>query len=352
MRNFCSGPVQTFTIGFHEGDKTNEVIDAAATARMFDADHTYAMLGWRDFASYFERFMSDLEEPVAHEPAPAFFFLSQLTSNRVKVALTGQGADEPWAGYHRYLGVKLSGIYSRFPSSLTAAAAQLVTKIPGRLERLKRGVDSLAEPDILTRFTKIYSFFSAEMKSHLYKGELLEQFKQSQYGTREALRHLQKDVQHLDPLSQMLYIDTRANLPDDLLMVADKTSMANSLEVRVPFLDRRLVEFIETLPPQLKLRGFTGKYLHKKALTKWVPRETAYRKKKGFAHPIADWLRAPMRPLVEDCLLTSDSYISRYFDKSYLQEIVRKHQEGREQYMRHLFLLISVELWHRAFMTR
>jgi asparagine synthase (glutamine-hydrolysing) len=105
----------------------------------------------------------------------------------------------------------------------------------------------------------------------------------------------------------MLYIDTRANLPDDLLMVADKTSMANSLEVRVPFLDYRLVEFIESLPPVLKLNGLTGKHLHKKALMKWLPRETIYRKKKGFAHPIADWLRVQMRPLVEDCLLSTDS---------------------------------------------
>jgi asparagine synthase (glutamine-hydrolysing) len=159
-------------------------------------------------------------------------------------------------------------------------------------------------------------------------------------------------VRHLDPLTQMLYIDTRANLPDDLLMVADKTSMANSLEVRVPFLDYRLVEFIESLPPTLKHNWLTGKYLHKKAMTKWLPQEVIYRKKKGFAHPIADWLRGSMKPLVEDCLLSSDSYIARYFDQDYMRQIVNRHQEGKEQYMRHIYLLVSLELWYRNFLNK
>jgi asparagine synthase (glutamine-hydrolysing) len=219
------------------------------------------------------------------------------------------------------------------------------------MERLKRGIASLAEPDLLTRFTKIYSFFSADMKARLYTGELRERFLEAPYGTKEALRELQSHVEHLDPLSQMLYIDTRTSLPDDLLMVADKTSMASSLEVRVPFLDYRLVEFIESLPPQLKLRGLTGKYLHKKSMMKWLPREVVYRKKKGFAHPVAHWLKTSMKPLIEDCLLSRQSAVGRYFDPGYLGQMVRSHQEGREQYMRHIYLLVSFELWHRTFIN-
>jgi asparagine synthase (glutamine-hydrolysing) len=201
---------------------------------------------------------------------------------------------------------------------------------------------------MLTRFTKVYSFFSADMKEQLYKGALKQGFDADHFGTRKALSRLQGDVKHLDPLTQMLYIDTRANLPDDLLMVADKTSMANSLEVRVPFLDYRLVEFIESLPPSLKLRGFTGKYLHKKAMMKWLPKEIAYRKKKGFAHPIAEWLRKDMRPLVEDCLLSPNSYMATYFNRDYLKKILERDREGKENYMRHIYLLLSLELWHRA----
>lgn len=352
MSEYSARPVQAFTIGFEEGAKTNEVEDARETAHRFGANHYSLMLSYKDYASYFERYMSDLEEPVADEPAPAFYFLAKLTRERVKVALTGQGADEPWAGYDRYLGVKLSSLYSRLPRLMTDRFARAVVKIPGRMERLKRGIASLGERDLLTRFAKIYSFFSAEMKAQLYKGMLKERFEAAPYGAMETLRRLQADVQHLDPLSQMLYIDTRMNLPDDLLMVADKTSMANSLEVRVPFLDYRLVEFVESLPPTVKLKGMTGKYLLKKALTKWLSSETIYRKKKGFAHPIADWLGSSLRPLVEDCLLSSHSSLSRYFDQRYIRQLYTKHLERKEPYMRQIYLLLSLELWHRNFISK
>ena len=319
MSKYSSGAVQAFTIGFEGGEKTNEVSDAQETAHKYGAEHHFQIVSSKDYETYYDRYMQDLEEPVGHEPAAAFYFVSKITSEGVKVALTGQGADEPWAGYDRYKGIKLSTIYSRLPKFVTQNLLPLMAKMPGRMERFKRGITSLGEVDMLTRFAKVYSFFNADMKERLYKGPLRATLANGAYSTKEALRHLQADVQHLDALTQMLYIDTRANLPDDLLMVADKTSMANSLEVRVPFLDYRVVEFIESLPSNLKLRGLTAKYLHKKAMTKWLPRDVVYRKKKGFDHPIAKWMRTSMRPLVEDCLLSQDSYIAQYFDQGYIK---------------------------------
>ncbi|MBE0540480.1 MAG: asparagine synthase (glutamine-hydrolyzing) [Verrucomicrobia bacterium] len=350
MSQYASGPVQTFTIGFEDGEKTNEVEDARAIARRFGADHYSQMLAPGDYVNYYERYMRDLEEPVGNETAAAFYFVSHLTAQKVKVALAGQGADEPWAGYDRYKGVKFSGTYSRLPKFLTNDMAHLVCKLPGRMEQLKRGMVSLGERDMLTRFTKVYSFFNEDMKARLYKGVLKRQFEADPHGSRHALARLQSDVQGLDPLTQMLYIDTRANLPDDLLMVGDKTSMANSLEVRVPFLDYRLVEFIESLPTHLKLKGFTGKYLHKKACEKWLPKEVVHRKKKGFANPVEKWFRVRMRSFVEDCLLGPDSSMGRYFDQDYIRRILELDREGKEQYRRHIYLLVSLELWHRAFM--
>jgi asparagine synthase (glutamine-hydrolysing) len=150
----------------------------------------------------------------------------------------------------------------------------------------------------------------------------------------------------------MLYVDTRANLPDDLLMVGDKTSMACSLEARVPFLDVRLIEFIESLPPNLKLNGMTGKYLHKKACLKWLPKEIVHRKKKGFANPVEEWFRTRMSGFVEECLLSKDSSMARYFDQDYIRQIIALDRSGKEQYRRHLYLLVSLELWHRTFLKR
>ncbi len=349
MAGRSSGPVQTFTIGFEGGEKTNEVEDAKSMARMFGADHYFMEVKPEDYLKYYANYLWDLEEPVGNETAAAFYFVSKIAREKVKVALTGQGADEPWAGYDRYFGAKLSTSYSRLPTAVTSSLASLISRIPGRFERLKRGVSSLSEPDMLTRFTKIYSFFNADMKRQLFKGPLATQIVHDAYRSKEALRRLQDDVRHLDPVSQMLYIDTRANLPDDLLMVGDKTSMANSLEVRVPFLDFRLVEFIESLPLKLKLNGLTGKYLHKKAMLKWLPDKIVYRKKKGFANPIEDWFRTTMRPYVEDCLLSEHSGISRYFNQQYIRYLLDRDKDGKEQLRRQLYLLVSFELWHRTF---
>lgn len=349
MSQYSSGPVQAFTIGFEGGEATNEIDDAKVLARMFGADHHCLMLAPEDYLRYYESYLWDLEEPVGNETAAAFYFVSRITSEKVKVALTGQGADEPWAGYDRYIGAKLSAGYSRIPGVVTGALAGLATRLPGRFERLKRGVLSLSEPDMLTRFAKVYSFFSADLKRDLFRGPLQAQISDDAYRSKYALYRLQKDVDHLDPLTQMLYIDTRASLPDDLLMVGDKTSMANSLEARVPFLDVRLVEFIESLPPGLKLNGLTGKYLHKKALEKWLPKDVVYRKKKGFANPIEHWFRTRMRPFVEEYLLIPDAAVSRYFDQSCIRRMLDRDREGRDQLRRHIYLLVSFEMWHRTF---
>jgi asparagine synthase (glutamine-hydrolysing) len=203
---------------------------------------------------------------------------------------------------------------------------------------------------VLTRFAKMYSFFSADMKRQLFSARLKETLPNDPYHSKEALRRLQADVQHLDPLTQMLYIDTRASLPDDLLMVGDKMSMANSLESRVPFLDYRLIEFIESLPPEMKLNRLTGKYLHKRALEKWLPKEVVWRKKKGFANPVEEWFRTKMRPFVEDHLLSADSAVAEYFDQGYIRRMLILDREGREQFRRHIYLLLSFELWHRTFL--
>jgi asparagine synthase (glutamine-hydrolysing) len=221
-----------------------------------------------------------------------------------------------------------------------------------RAKRLSRGAESLGEPDMLRRFARMYSFFSADVKSDLFRGAMKRAHELDPYGSRFALAHLQNDVAHLDPLTQMLYIDTRSNLPDDLLMVGDKTSMANSIEVRVPFLDRRLVEFVESLPASLKLKGLTGKYLHKRAAEKWLPPKRVHAPKKGFANPVEHWMRTSMRPFIEECLLSPESSMRLYFDQAHIARMLQRDREGHDQFRRHIYLLLSVELWHRAFIRQ
>jgi asparagine synthase (glutamine-hydrolysing) len=348
MRQHVSGPLHTFTIGFAHGEKTNENEDARALSKHYGAQHHEQIVTPQDYLEYFEKYIWDIEEPVGNESAAAFHFVSQLARQHVKVALTGQGVDEPWGGYHRHLGVKLSAVYARLPSSLTRAIKASVNLLP-RNERLKRGVASLSEPDMLTRFAKIYSFFNAEMKGQLFQASVRGQMDLVGGGSGEALRHLYAEAAHLDPVSRMLYIDTRTNLPDDLLMVNDKTSMANSIEARVPFLDHRVVEFVETIPISLKIKALQGKYLHKKAAEKWLPQSVVHRKKKGFANPIDQWMRGALRPFINECLFSERSAVSRYFDIAYIRKLVAMHEAKREDYLFQIYLLISFELWHRRF---
>jgi asparagine synthase (glutamine-hydrolysing) len=216
-------------------------------------------------------------------------------------------------------------------------------------ERLRRGAISLSERDTLTRFVKVYSFFSQEMKLKLFQPWVLDQFSADGRYAREALSTLFGDVKDLDPLTQMLYLDTRTNLPDDLLMVGDKTAMANSVEARVPFLDYRIIEFIETLPANMKIRWLKGKYLHKQAATKWLPREVVFRKKKGFANPVDKWLRGGMQRFVHEYLLNPDAGVNKFFNRSYIQQIVSEHESGKRWNLRHIYLLISFELWYQRF---
>lgn len=349
MSNLTSNPVKTFTIGFEGGAITNETSDARALADKLGADHTEMIVSPQDYLDYYDQYMWNLEEPVGNETAAAFYFVSKIASTKVKVSLCGQGADEPWAGYHRYIGVKLSNIYNRLPKFITSEIKELINLLP-RNERLKRGASSLYEKDILSRFLKIYSFYSDDMKHGLYRKWLKKEFEASDRNPRYTLNKLQSEVQLLDPLTQMLYIDTRCWLPDDLLMVNDKTSMANSIESRVPLLDYRIIEFIETLPPDLRLRGFTGKYLHKRACEKWLPKDIVYRKKKGFDNPIDKWLSGKMELYVKDLLLDKNSGVSLYFNKDYINRLLQLHREKKEHYLRHIYLLLSFELWYQRFM--
>ncbi len=351
MSGLVNQPVRTFTIGFEAGEQTNETDDARGMAQLFGAEHSEMIIGAEDYKKYYERYLWDLEEPVGNESAAAFYFVSLIAAKQVKVALAGQGADEPWAGYRRYVGAKLSGSYSKLPHFITEGVLRKVGDHWVKNEELRRGLTSLYEKDMLTRLVNIYSFFSSSMKGQLFQPWIKEQISCNGFEAKEALRGLQADVQDLDPLTQILYMDTRTNLPDDLLMVGDKTSMANSLEVRVPFLDYRIVEFIETLPPRLKLRGFQGKYLHKKAAEKWLSREVVYRKKKGFANPVHLWLRTSMRQFARDCLLSGDAAVNQYFNPAFIRETLDKHERNEAHHVRHIYLLLSFELWHQQFIS-
>ena len=161
-------PVRTFTIGFEAGEASNETTEARNRAEQFGADHTEMMVSSRNYQDYYQRYLWDIEEPVGNETAAAFYFVSIIASRKVKVALSGQGADEPWAGYDRHIGIKLSQVYSQLPRVCQRGILGRWCSDSVRTRDFARGAVALDESDVLTQLVKIYSFYSSEMRQDCF----------------------------------------------------------------------------------------------------------------------------------------------------------------------------------------
>jgi len=212
---------------------------------------------------------------------------------------------------------------------------------------LKRAVRSLEEDDWKTRFIYMYTLFDDYQKDKMLKPD----FRSQQYRKKEYLEYWAKGLDELEDLNKMLYIDTRMWLVDDLLNYGDKMSMAASIEARVPILDIDLINLIESMPQNLKLKGWKhGKFLHKLVAKNWLPKHILNRKKKGFPTPIDQWFQKELSGEISDILLSSKSYCYRYFSTEYIRLLIESHISRKEDYHRQLFALLSFEFWARRFL--
>lgn len=346
MQRFTGQPIHTFTVGFSDKFEQNELIAARRSAELIGSEHHEAVISAEEYAKFLPKSLWYLEEPIATTSALAFYWICRLAHEYVKVVLTGQGADEPFAGYGRHLGEYYGEWYRRLPSIIrNKVFLPVIDQLP-RNDQLKRAVHSLGIKDPLDRFTQIYSIFDTELKHQLYR---------SGFGSkadklvRDSVRAWEQDVQKLDGLSQMLYIDARFSLPDNLLLYGDKMSMAASIEARVPFLDLELMALVENIPPRLKIQGGKQKYLLKKVMANWLPQEIIKRKKIGFATPIDEWFGGKLRNYIGDQLLASNSACRTYFEPAIIEGMIKDHESRRHDYKRHLFSLLTFELWHKLF---
>jgi asparagine synthase (glutamine-hydrolysing) len=342
-----AGEVRTFTVGFSGGGEgTNEVPQAAETARLFGAQHEHVMVSAEEYLARLPESLLTLEEPGGTTSALAVRFVAALMKPAVPVALSGQGADEPLAGYGRHLGVKLAA-GARALGPLRRPLARLAARTSN--EQLRRGLATLDAGGDGELLLSAYTIFSEDEKRRLY-GEALR----GRAGDADELavvEEYRRPVASLPPLAQVLYVDTRLTLPDELLLIADKMSMAESVELRVPFLDEDLVALVESMHPSLKLRGRTGKWIHKQAMRKLLPEEIVSRRKLGWETPLDRWLRAELRPLLEEVLLGEGELCGELFDTGELRRLIGAHERGERDLTKQLFLLLSLGLWHRGFVA-
>jgi asparagine synthase (glutamine-hydrolysing) len=342
--------VKTFTVGFEGGGiETNEIPLARESAKLLGTQHSDRLIEQHDFQSGLERTIEILEEPISTSSALGFYEVSRLAQEEVPVLLSGQGADEPLAGYWRHVGEWLAmGPVRR---SALRAAGSLLRAAPGRRSvRLRRGLESLRHARLPDRFLATYAMFGPEEKRLLYSPSVAAAL--TDVGdTAGPVEELRIRAAGRDSLQQMLYVDTRLWLPDDLLTVGDKTSMAASVEMRVPFLDRDLVEFVERLPSSYKLRHGRRKAIEKAAARKLLPRQILHRKERGFATPVGQWLRKPgFFEFTREALLDPSSTSPTLFDASRLELLLDEHRSRTADHGRQLYTLLALELWCRRFL--
>ena len=350
MSQASSERVKTFTVGFTDGDDVNELNEARYAAQLFGTDHHEVVIGSLDYEELLAKSIWHLDEPISTTSALAMFFVCKLAREHLKVVLTGQGADEPFAGYHRYLGERYGALYRMIPDVARRSLIRPVVERLPRMERWKRAVRSLDVGDTDGRFVDVYTVFPNDLRQRLWAEHL-----DRTVGSRTAadvVNYWRYGVSNLDTLSQMTYVDARLSLADDLLLYGDKMSMATSIEARVPFLDLGFMEIAEALPGRLRIRGTTRKYLHKKVVAKWLPDEIINRRKRGFETPIDRWFQGELTGYISNLLLGQHSAVANYFASETIQEMITAHAGRHQDYQRQLFSLLSFEIWHRTFINQ
>lgn len=346
MRLRSGTPPTTFTIGFPGHD---DVVDerrlAAETASIIGTDHHDTVMHETDFLSELARCMPRLEEPCGIPSAPALLQLSRFAAEDVKVVLAGQGADEPHGGYGRHQAAALLRPLRLVPTAAARPAASLARALP-RAAAARRISHVLGGRGDAQRLLRLVEISDARVRT-----ALLGQGVEAEHERLAAARELLAGVEGRGLLEQALYVDTHMFMPDGILLCNDKMSMAAGLELRVPFLDRELMRFVERIPATRRVRPGRPKRLHKLAMERLLPARVVSRKKHGFATPYDDWLRASLGEEVER-RYERGGELAELIDPAAAASLVDEHRRGRADHKAMLYCLLELSEWHRAFVER
>lgn len=340
----------TYTVGYGKSAyKDDELSDASETARIFSAKNISVELSRTSFEQSLSRIVSILEEPIASSSIVPMYFVCERARQDVKVALMGQGPDELFGGYNRHLGVHYGGYWRSMPDWLRKGLEAGVTHLP-RNETLKRGVYSLSTEDRMQRYQQVFSIMPGDSVDGLFRGGMLPE--SAGDSIFEFWRDLEPEMEGTDELGGFQILEVRSSLPDELLMYADKLSMAHSLEVRVPFLDREIVEYAERLPAAFKVRHGQRKWLHRKVSEGFLPEAILRRKKRGFAVNVVDeWFHNSLSNNMDGHLLDNTSLMFQFLSPEAVRRLLEDHRSGKSDNHKMLFSLIVFEEWLRSNQT-
>jgi len=346
LMNLYGNSWPTYAVGYGKSFKDDELVDAAQTAEIYGSQHVSVELDRKAFEASLPEIISTLEEPIASSSIVPMYFVCRRARQDVKVALVGQGPDELFGGYRRHLGVRYGSYWRMVPGWLRRPVVGTVNALP-RNEMLKRGVHSLDTPERVKRYQNVFSLLPEnEIDSLFREGMLPEKSGDQMLQIWTDLVPLMEDT---DELGGFQFLEIRSSLPDELLMYADKLSMAHGLEVRVPYLDREIVEYVERLTAEYKIRQGRRKWLHRKVCNEYLPNQILKRKKRGFAvNVVDDWFHDSANRKMENILMDESSGMYEYFRPQIVQRLLKEHINGRNDNHKLLFSLVVFEEWLRV----
>jgi len=331
--------ISTFSVGYEEKDYS-ELGEAGETARLLDTDHHEYIISPLDFRDNLPKLVWHFDEPVADPSAISLYFVARMAKEKITVTLSGEGADEVFGGYGIYREAQslnyLRNLPGLFQNVISYFSELLPEGTPGK-NYVRRAKTNLEDRYVGNAF-----IFGDEVKKELLNKDIpFVSFKEV---TR---RYFNSMVKSYDEVTQMQYIDFFTWMPGDILAKADKMTMANSLELRVPFLDHVVFEFAATIPGEYKVRGKMTKYALRQSFKDVLPVEITERPKKGFPVPTRKWLCNELKNPVQDIL--EHSFTPEYFNYSFVQKLFRDHLQGTADNSRKLWTILIFLLWHDIF---
>jgi asparagine synthase (glutamine-hydrolysing) len=354
MLNFyqenLTSDIKTFTIGFEDQEFEDERKYARIAAKRYGVEYHEMTISSTQFFDFLPKYIWFMEEPIFEPPGVSLFFITQMAREHVKVLISGEGGDEAFAGYQTYRNIVWFERMKRILGPVRNSIGNVLSHSRGLIddylgEKYVSLMNMSFEEYYYSRAGSPASLFNANF-DHLYSPEFRDRVKRNDL-TRLFSEHI-RNICDESKLKKMLYVDTKTWLPDRLLLKADKMTMANSLELRVPLLDHKVLEFAASLPDNQKLNGFRTKYIFKKILTNRVPNEIIRRKKAGFPTPYSQWLRENKNCVLE-VLLDRKTNERGYFEERSIWDLLIKEWMQTGKYSMEIFNLLTLELWHKIF---
>ena len=345
--------ISTFSIGVQEQD-FNELPYARLVAKKYGTNHHESVVE-SDLVRLLPRLIWHMDEPL--DPfAFGVYQVAQMTRQHVKVALGGDGGDELFVGYDRYVGNRLVDYYCFLPAWFRKQVLRPVIElIPdsytyNSFAQKIRWVNEMSLRSGGYRYAESMAFlrFPHEMKSELFTPSLLKELDGEFNSTDKILQFFESDNAE-DLVDRMLYTDMMTRMPEHLLLIVDHMTMAHGLEDRSPLMDHRLVEFAASIPASMKLKGRQLKYIFRRVAKDFLPEELLTRRKQGFSFPLAYWMRGPLGNLLENLFLESRLAEAGCFHRSYMLRLLKQHRSGRADHNYSLWMLLNLELWWRIY---